>query len=57
VVPGLGEEPLLRVLARRPAAALALPRLGWRMMRVRRALHPLARALVHELAAGALAPA
>lgn len=48
--PGLGSEPLLAVLRRRPALAFRLPGLGLRMWRVRRRLDPLARALVRELA-------
>jgi len=49
-VPGLGTDPLLQVLGRRPSFALHLPRLGLRMWKVRRRLDPFARALVSEMA-------
>jgi nucleoside phosphorylase len=51
--PGLGERALWRVLAERPRLVASLPRLALRMLRVRRTLDPLARALVRELAAAA----
>lgn len=51
IVPGLGVDPLSKVLAKHPRAALALPQLALRMAATKRALDPLARAVVRELAA------
>lgn len=51
--PGLGERALWKVLAERPRLMASLPRLAFRMLRVRRTLDPLARGLVRELAAAA----
>ncbi len=49
--PGLGQEPLWRVLRRRPGLLLALPRLALRFRAVRRALDPVAARLAGEMAA------
>lgn len=49
-IPGLGQEGLLSIVRRRPGVLLSLPRLALRFRKVSRALDPVARALVGEMA-------